>query len=112
MKDIKDCIKSLKEKSDFYDGAQIGDSVSIVFAYISSPFIEQATKIASQRAAAAKALIAEQYTGYRVRGTYAPPSSGRRTGEYRYLVLIYVVKVFVNQEKLCPGKPPPGRWKW
>lgn len=43
--------------------------------------IEQATKIAAQRAAAAKALIAEQYTGYRVRGTYATTSALKR-GEY------------------------------
>jgi len=62
MKDLKQCIRSLKEKSDFYD--------------------EQATKIASQRAEAAKALIAEQYTGYRVRGAYVSASGSKRS-EYR-----------------------------
>lgn len=58
IKDLKECIKLLKEKSDLYD--------------------EHATKIASQRAAAAKALISEQYTGYRVRGSYTSASGAKR----------------------------------
>ncbi|KAL6076105.1 putative mitochondrial DNA polymerase I protein C [Balamuthia mandrillaris] len=58
MTDIRECIASLKKKKNFYD--------------------EQATKIAAQKAAQAKALIGEKYAGYRVHGSYTTGSPGSR----------------------------------
>eukprot|EP01087_Luapelamoeba_hula_P023865 TRINITY_DN8888_c0_g1_i2.p1 TRINITY_DN8888_c0_g1~~TRINITY_DN8888_c0_g1_i2.p1 ORF type:complete len:214 (+),score=48.38 TRINITY_DN8888_c0_g1_i2:386-1027(+) len=62
IQDLNAEITILKKKNEFYD--------------------EQHTKIASQRAAAAKALIAEQYAGYRVYGSgHRNSSMMRGTGQ-------------------------------